>query len=131
MSLGSGAALKHDVDISSEFALLPDARISHSHSLNNIDDLGHPSNSATPAPLTDDREVKKASAEAEAAEEFFVDMAHSAAEAADHNEIKESNDDAAKSGEEPPEAFSDLSPYELDAFAEHRRMQAALAEASA
>ena len=58
-------------------------------------------------------------------------MAHSAAEAADHNQIKESNEDAAKSGEEPPDAFSDLSPDELDAFAEHRRLQAALAEASA
>ena len=44
--------------------------------------------------------------------------------------FKESNEDAAKSGEEPPDAFSDLSPDELDAFAEHRRLQAALAEAS-
>ena len=49
-SLGTGAAEKLNVDITPEFALLPDAPIHADQSLNNIDDLGHASNALTPIP---------------------------------------------------------------------------------
>ena len=48
--LGTGAAEKLDVDITPEFALLPDAPIHADQSLNSLDDLGHASNALTPKP---------------------------------------------------------------------------------
>ncbi len=50
LSLGTGAAEKLDIDITSEFALLPDAPIIVDQSLNDIDDLGHSSHSSTAIP---------------------------------------------------------------------------------
>ena len=49
-SLGTGAADKLDIDITSEFALLPDAPIHAEQSLNNLDHLGHVSTALTPKP---------------------------------------------------------------------------------
>ena len=53
--LGTGAALKLDVDITSEFELLPGTTIKFYQSIDDINDLGHASHSATPIP-TDNRE---------------------------------------------------------------------------
>ena len=49
-SLGTGAAEKFDIDITSEFALLPDALLHSEQSLTNLDDLGHATNAHTPKP---------------------------------------------------------------------------------
>ena len=54
-SLGTGAAIKLDVDITSEFELLPGTTIKIDQSIDDINDLGHASHSATPVP-TDNRE---------------------------------------------------------------------------
>ena len=68
-SVGTGAAIKLELDISSEFELLPGATIKIDQSINDINDLGHASHSATPIP-TDNREK---SSEAARAEETFFD----------------------------------------------------------
>ena len=104
ISLGSGAASKHDSDIISEFALLPDAPIQIHQSLNNMNDLGHATLSATPIP-TDAREK---SSEAARAEETFFD------EHASNSEI--SRDREAEPADEPPGAT--LTPEKTAALAD-------------
>ena len=116
-SLGSGAAIKLDIDISSKFALLPDAPIQVDQSLHNINDLGHATHSATPTP-TDAREK---SSEAAIADETFFDE-----HALSNSEI--SRDRQFEHADQPAGAV--LSPDETAALTEMARLKAALAAAS-
>ena len=113
-SLGSGAALQLEVVMSSEFALLPDAPLKIDQSINDINDLGHASHSATPIP-TDNREK---SPEAARAEETFFDEC-----GVDNSEIS-SRDREAEQADQP--AGSTLTPDQTAALAEMSRLKAAL-----
>ena len=117
-SLGTGAAIKLDVDISSEFELLPGATIKIDQSMDDINDLGHASHSATPIP-TDNREK---SSEAVMAEESFFD------ELAASNSESSNRDREAEHADIPEGAV--LSPEETAALAEMSRLKTALASAS-
>ena len=117
-SLGTGAAIKHSVDITSEFELLPGATIKIDQSMDDINDLGHASHSATPVP-TDNRE--KASKAVIAEETFFDELAKTDAENLD---LDLESDHA-----DVPEGAV-LTPVETAAVAEMERLKTALASAS-
>ena len=117
-SLGTGAAIKLDVDITSEFELLPGTTIKIHQSIDDINDLGHASHSATPIP-TDNRE--KASKAVIAEETFFDELATSDAENPDLDRESDHTD--------PPEGAV-LTPEETAAVAEMSRLKTALASAS-
>ncbi len=53
--IGTGAGAKSDVDITSQFSLLPDAHIQSEAVLNCLDDLGHATNANTPRPHARER----------------------------------------------------------------------------
>ncbi len=116
-SLGSGAAIKLDIDISSEFALLPDAPIQVDQSLNHINDLGHATHSATPIPP----DARETSSEAAIADETFFDE-----HAVNKSEISRGRE--AEHADQP--AGATLTPDETAALAEMSRLKAALAAAS-
>ena len=117
-SLGTGAAIKHSVDITSEFALLPDATITTDQSIEDMDDLGHASHTATPIP-TNNRE--KASKAVMAEEPFFDELAKSDVENLD---LDRESDHA-----DVPEGAV-LSPEESAAIADMKRLKTALESAS-
>ena len=117
-SLGTGAATKHSVDITSEFSLLPGATISTDQSIEDINDLGHASHTATPIP-TNNRE--KASKAVIAEEPFFDELAKSDAENPD---LDRESDHA-----DVPEGAV-LSPDETAAIADMKRLETALESAS-
>ena len=60
-SLGTGAAVKQRVDIASEFELLPGTTIKIDQSMEDINDLGHASHSATPIPTDNSKTLPKQS----------------------------------------------------------------------
>ena len=72
-SLGTGAAVKLDIDITSEFALLPDVPLSVDQTLNIIKNLGHSSQSSTPIPTAQANSSEQANSEV-FAHERVVDL---------------------------------------------------------
>ena len=106
-----------DVNICSEFELLPDASIKIDQSMEDINDLGHASHSAAPIP-TNNREK---SSEAVMLEESLFDGLAGDTETSDRNREAEQADQ--------PEGAT-LSPEEAAALAEMSRLTTAPAAAS-
>ena len=67
-SIGSGAGEKHDIDITSQFSLLPDAHIDET-AVDALADLGDASSAFTPKPHAE----KNSSSSSSLAEEQFFD----------------------------------------------------------
>ena len=114
-SLGTGAAEKLDIDITSEFALLPDARIHSEQSLNNLDDLGHATNAHTPKPHA----TQESSSRQAISDEVFFDGSVG-------------DRDAPQPEAMPPSvpAGATMEPAEAAAFSEMQRLRTQLTNAS-
>ena len=119
-SLGTGAAVKLDIDITSEFALLPDAPLSVDQTLNNINNLGHSSHSSTPIPTG---AWEKPSDQAMSDEAFF-DGHVGDLELSRNHDAPEPADELI----EPPGAA--MAPEETAALAEMHRLRTALTNSS-
>ena len=68
-SIGCGAGERFDIDVTSEFSLLPDAAIHSESVINCLDDFGHATNAHTPRPHA----VEKLSSSQASADENFYD----------------------------------------------------------
>ena len=117
-SLGTGAAVKHSVDITSEFELLPGSTIKNDQSFEDINDLGHASHTATPIPTDNHKKASKAIA---AEEPFFDELAKTDV---DNLDLEHESDHA----DVPAGAV--LSPEETAAVVEMDRLKKALQAAS-
>ena len=112
-SLGTGAAVKHSVDITSEFELLPGSTIKNDQSFEDINDLGHASHTATPIPTDNHKRAFKAIA---AEEPLFDELAKTDD---DQHNLEHESDNA-----DVPEGAS-LSPEESAAVVEMDRLKKA------